>query len=233
MNVDERLRAGDVVRAVQHARELHLPEAASTRRRRRSACRGADSNRRRRPRDRSRTRRRSAGRRSPPPAVKSVSYAVVQSSSTRTPLCRNDGPVRAPTVLALRRDRREQERETRRRRRRVLDDGEVLVPRVDQVVERGRRGRPAVVTEPRRVVDDAHVALVDRRDAVLRVDLHRRRAPSRDPRATYGSKMPASSARVRNVLSTPNSASATGLSLRRIASFTITPASPGWTSLTL
>src|SRR6188508_1540550 len=42
----------------------------------------------------------------------------------------------------------------------------------------------------------------------------------------YGSKMPASSARERNVLSTPYITSASGASLARIALLTIAPASP-------
>ena len=42
----------------------------------------------------------------------------------------------------------------------------------------------------------------------------------------YGSKMPASSARERNVLSTPYMTSASGASLARMAWLTIAPASP-------
>ena len=94
--VDEGLRAGHVVRAVQHSRELRLTGSTSTRcTADLAACRGAGSNRS----------TSAAGSdpydttigRSPlaPPAVKSVSYAAVQSSSTRTPLCCNARPVRA------------------------------------------------------------------------------------------------------------------------------------------
>src|SRR5262245_12998309 len=79
-------------------------------------------------------------------------------------------PVGAPAVGPELGDRGEQEGETGRRRGRVLDDKQILVLRLRQVVER-LRDRQLLVGEVLPVEVDAHVARVDRRDAVARIEL--------------------------------------------------------------
>ena len=89
----------------------------------------------------------------------------------------------------------------------------VLVPRVGQVLESGRRGQP-VLGEPRVVEVDAYVPVVDRDDDALAevAQFWLSTSPSRLGRMAANTS--ASSARDSNVLSTPNKTSPSGLPSR-------------------
>ena len=67
-------------------------------------------------------------------------------------------------------DRRQHEREPRRRRRRILDHGQLRVPRPEEILEGGRRPHP-VLREPGPVVDEADVTVVDRHEVVASVQI--------------------------------------------------------------
>ena len=172
--------AAAVLGALEHAGELDLAEArvehGADGRRLRLRLREVHRGRRaRRVRDHERVRALVG-------ALREVAVVrLSQPSTTFTSLARSLRPVVAPAVVAVRGDRREQEREPGRRRRRVLDHEQALVRGLGEVVER-RRHRELLLREPLLVVVDAHVAVVDRREAVRRVELvlvgHRRRAPA-------------------------------------------------------
>jgi hypothetical protein len=103
------------------------------------------------------------------PAVVGVLPAVRHAHPVRA----QRRPPRLPPVGAEVVDRRQQEREAGRGGGRVLDDEQVLVLGLGEVLER-RGHRRAVVGEPGLVVVDAHVAVVDRGDPVLGIELELR-----------------------------------------------------------
>ena len=170
----------------------------------------------------------------PPPAVKSPSYAWSQPSSTthavRAQLASSSPATRSSPYAAIVASRKRARATTCAAFSttvRFLYAG--LVRSASEAA-----GRPAVVAEPRLVVVDAHVAVVDRRapDAAGRAGT--RRGTAVEPRGAYGVEdARVERARLRNVLSTPNSASATGWSFVRIAWFSVAPASPGLQQLDL
>ena len=170
-----------------------------------------------------------------PPENRARSTRRSQSAATSTSLARSRGPERLPAmlgVLAERGDRGQQEREPRRGGARVLHHEHALVLGPGEIKQRLRQRRLPLPAE----------RLAGPGSRTRR----RSRWASRDPpgpaasasgtsaRAAgwYASKMPASSARDRNVVSTPYSTSPSGRSPARIAWLTMEPASPPGRTLT-
>ncbi len=173
-----------MLRAGQHAGELHLPVAALGR----PTAVGASSSG-------SSAKTTSAtglvaydttiGRSpSPPPAPEnSPKYACSHPSTTRTSFARSRRQYVLPAGLAEAGDRREQEGEARGRRRGVLDDREASVRRSARS-SMSRAARAPRVGEPAEVDVEADVAAIDRRHAngSGRARRRRRRARARATR---------------------------------------------------